>query len=92
MQGAQKLRSEAHLQVSLNDEVEAQRSRWTFYETIKAYRIPEGNANHLNPFLPAITKMGAANFFFPVQKNPKDIFLDTENLLDRLKKRLKSGN
>jgi hypothetical protein len=35
MQGAQKLRSEAHLQVRRNDEVAAQRSRWTFYETIK---------------------------------------------------------
>ena len=35
MQGAQKLRSEAHLQVRRNDEVEAQRSRWTFYETIR---------------------------------------------------------
>jgi len=34
MQGAQKLRSEAHLQVRLSDEVEAQRRRWTFYETI----------------------------------------------------------
>jgi hypothetical protein len=35
MQGAQKLRSEAHLQVRCNDEVEVQRRRWTFYETIK---------------------------------------------------------
>jgi hypothetical protein len=35
MQGAQKLRREAHLRVRRNDEVEAQRSRWTFYETIK---------------------------------------------------------
>jgi hypothetical protein len=34
MQGAQKLRSEAHLRVRRNDEVAAQRSRWTFYETI----------------------------------------------------------
>jgi ATP-dependent exoDNAse (exonuclease V) beta subunit len=33
--GAQKLRSEAHLQVRRNDEVEAQRRRWTFYEIIK---------------------------------------------------------
>jgi hypothetical protein len=32
--GAQKLRSEAYLHVRCNDEVEAQRSRWTFYETI----------------------------------------------------------
>jgi hypothetical protein len=35
MQGAQKLRSEAHLPVRRNDEVAAQRRRWTFYETIK---------------------------------------------------------
>jgi len=34
MQGAQKLRSEAHLRVRRSDEVEAQPSRWTFYETI----------------------------------------------------------
>ena len=34
MQGAQELRSEAYLHVRCNDEVEAQRSRWTFYETI----------------------------------------------------------
>jgi hypothetical protein len=36
MQGAQKLRSEAHLQVRRNDEGEAQRRRWTFYETINS--------------------------------------------------------
>jgi hypothetical protein len=35
MQGAQKLRSEAYVQVRCNDDVEAQRRRWTFYETIK---------------------------------------------------------
>jgi len=35
MQGAQKLRGEAHLRVRRNDEVAAQRRRWTFYETIK---------------------------------------------------------
>ena len=35
MQGAQKLRSEAHLRVRRNDEVAAQRRRWTFYEAIK---------------------------------------------------------
>jgi hypothetical protein len=34
MQGAQKLRSGAHLQVHRSDEVAAQRRRWTFYETI----------------------------------------------------------
>jgi hypothetical protein len=34
MQGAQKLRSEAYLQVRCNDEVEAQRRRWTFWEAI----------------------------------------------------------
>jgi hypothetical protein len=35
MQGAQKMRVEARLQVRLNDEVAAPRRRWTFYETIK---------------------------------------------------------
>jgi len=35
MQGAQKMRSEAHLRVRRNDEVAAQRRRWTFYEVIK---------------------------------------------------------
>ena len=34
MQGAQKLRSEAHLRVRRSDEVAAQRRRWIFYETI----------------------------------------------------------
>jgi len=34
MQGAQKLRSAAYLQVRCNDEGAAQRRRWTFYETI----------------------------------------------------------
>ena len=34
MQGAQNLRSEAYLLVRCNDEGEAQRRRWTFYETI----------------------------------------------------------
>jgi type III pantothenate kinase len=34
MRGAQKLGSEAYLQVRRNDEGEVQRSRWTFYETI----------------------------------------------------------
>jgi hypothetical protein len=34
MLGAQKLRSEAHLRVRRNDEVEAQRRRWTFYKVI----------------------------------------------------------
>jgi hypothetical protein len=32
--GAQKLRSEAHNRVRPNDEVAAQRRRWTFYEVI----------------------------------------------------------
>jgi len=40
MQGAQKLRSEAHLGVRRNDEVEAQRRRWTFYKTIRDW-LPE---------------------------------------------------
>jgi hypothetical protein len=34
MQGEQKLRSGAHLQGRRNDEVEAQRRRWTFYKVI----------------------------------------------------------
>jgi len=34
MQGAQNVRSEAYLQVRRNDEGEAQRRRWTFYEAI----------------------------------------------------------
>jgi len=42
MQGAQKLRSEAYLQVRCNDEVEAQRRRWTFYETIKFPSLRKG--------------------------------------------------
>jgi hypothetical protein len=32
MQGAQKLRSEAHLLVRRSDDVAAQRRRWTFYK------------------------------------------------------------
>ncbi len=35
MQGAQKLRGEPHFHVRRSDEAEAQRRRWTFYETIK---------------------------------------------------------
>jgi hypothetical protein len=34
MQGAQKLRSEACFKARCNDEVEAQRRSWTFYEAI----------------------------------------------------------
>jgi len=41
MQGAQKLRSEAHLQVRRNDEVAAQRRRWTFYEAINLRDSPK---------------------------------------------------
>jgi hypothetical protein len=40
LQGAQKLRSEAHLSVCRNDEVAAQRRRLTFYEVIKIYLWP----------------------------------------------------
>jgi len=47
MQGARKLRSEAHLQVRRNDEVEAQRRRWTFYEGIKITLLKP--ANERNP-------------------------------------------
>ena len=42
MQGAQKLRSEAHLQVRRNDEVEVQRRRWTFCETINEEKLRMG--------------------------------------------------
>jgi len=61
MQGAQKLRSEAYLHVRCNDEVEAQRSRWTFYETIKNTPSPltgegqgegEESRNFNNLFIP----------------------------------------
>ena len=45
MQGAQKLRNEAHLQAHRNDEVEAQRSSWTFYETIKYYEEGRRDCN-----------------------------------------------
>jgi len=40
LQGAQKLRSEAHSQVRRNDEIKAQRRRGTLYETIKEKIIP----------------------------------------------------
>ncbi len=51
MQGAQNLRSEAYLAVRRNDEGEAQRRRWTFYEAINLdldlrFRLD------LNPFFP----------------------------------------
>jgi len=64
MQGAQKLRSEAHLQVRRNNEVAVQRRRWTFYETICIYcslttmvpeirscqaRLPEVNPIQMKP-------------------------------------------
>jgi hypothetical protein len=52
MQGARKLRSEAHLQVRRNDEVEAQRRRWTFYETIKNGGLEDGKRHQKQaPFL-----------------------------------------
>jgi hypothetical protein len=54
MQGAQKLRSEAYLHVRCNDEVEAQRSRWTFYETIK-YNCSGLTPKGRNFFMIAIT-------------------------------------
>jgi hypothetical protein len=50
MQGAQKLRSEAHLQVRRNDEVAAQRRRRTFYETIK-FGILKNGERVTSPFL-----------------------------------------
>jgi len=46
--GAQKLRSEAHLRVCRNDEVAAQRRRWTFYETIKNYRFQDEGRQEKN--------------------------------------------
>jgi len=42
MQGAQDLRSEAHLQLRRNGEVAAQRCRWIFCETIKVYLVQFG--------------------------------------------------
>jgi hypothetical protein len=45
MEGAQNLRNEAHLLVHRNDEVAAQRRRWTFYETIKC-SSSKGEADH----------------------------------------------
>jgi hypothetical protein len=55
MQGAQKLRSEAHLRVRRNDEVEAQRRRWTFYEVIKipGPRFSLGRRFKFNFFTPS---------------------------------------
>jgi hypothetical protein len=48
--GAQKLRSEAHVQVRRNDEVAAQsrseRDRWTFYEVIKDDELVRSHWNH----------------------------------------------
>jgi succinyl-diaminopimelate desuccinylase len=49
MQGAQKLRSEAHLRVRRNDEVEAQRRRWTFYEVIRLDRTKETEPAMISP-------------------------------------------
>jgi len=45
MQGAQKLRPEAHLSLRRNDEVAAQRRRWTFYETINSQLKKKENEN-----------------------------------------------
>jgi hypothetical protein len=50
MQGAQKLRSEAHLRVRRNDEVAAQRRRWTFYETINLEMILFSLVYHDHPY------------------------------------------
>jgi hypothetical protein len=35
----------------------------------KAYRIPRGIANHLNPFFPAITKWEGRFFFVDIKKS-----------------------
>jgi len=63
MQGAQKLRSEAHFQVRRNDEVAAQRRRWTFYETIifKESLIDQTESSEISP-TPSFLKRGIAPF------------------------------
>ena len=64
MQGAQKLRSEAHLQVRRNDEVEAQRSRWTFYETIRFSFLKRVRAKgQFHPW-PGGLQQGLSQYFF----------------------------
>ena len=71
MQGAQKLRSEAYLLVRCNDEVEAQRSRWTFYETINFLDYQGGKRYFLYSFKkeiqippnPRLLKAGKGDFF-----------------------------
>jgi hypothetical protein len=42
---------ESPLRVRRNDEVEAQRRRWTFYETIKSCMNPFSEGYHLNYYL-----------------------------------------
>jgi len=65
MQGAQNLRSEAYLQVRGNDEGEAQRRRWTFYETITVSRSSseqKGNARK-SPTLLHPSLLGTTNAY-----------------------------
>ena len=45
MQGAQKLGVKRTYKVRCNDEVEAQRRRWTFYETIKVNHLPSRDSS-----------------------------------------------
>jgi hypothetical protein len=61
MQGAQKLRSEAHLWVRRNDEVEAQRRRWTFYEAIKHQTNLDGRSGRF-----IMNLFRKDNHFFPI--------------------------
>jgi hypothetical protein len=51
-QGAQKLWREAHVWVPRNDKVEAQRRRWTFYETIKNIKLRPCTGPGVRPFSP----------------------------------------
>jgi len=52
----------------------------------KAYRILEGIANYLGNCFPEMTER-ERRIGFDDTKNQQEIFLDTEDLLDRLKKR-----
>jgi hypothetical protein len=67
MQGAQELRSEAHLQVRRNDEVAAQRRRWTFYEVITLGYSPlaAGERETLALLAPMGLRLATLIFLFP---------------------------
>jgi hypothetical protein len=66
MQGAQKLRREAHLLVRRNDEVEAQRRRWTFYETIHIHAIKRARMRSREKWRREIGSMRIRPDFFSV--------------------------